>query len=143
VIVPPLPAQAAGIVFEGTAFEDAVLVGTQAAIRRAKRRRGVCCRTPSANRLPRSPDLSEQQIFIALVGRRTDWHLLLVAVFQSPRDRLAGSDYRRAITSSLAPALQRRTLRSKAEGICATCCCHHWPTRGIARHFLRARPNER
>ena len=88
-------------------FIDAVLTATQTAIRTSqeeKRRALLNAITNAA--LPGAPDVSEQQIFIALVDRMTEWHIRLLALFQRPKEILATRNYRPAIAGSLSGVIE-------------------------------------
>jgi len=112
------------------AFVDAVLAATQAALRTSQtEKRRALLNAVSNAALPGAPDLAEQQMFIALVDRMTDWHLLLLALFQNPKERLLATDYRPAITSSLGAAIEAAypELRGRRE-----LCDHLWSDLGAS-----------
>lgn len=92
---------------QNASFIDAVLSATQAAVRTSQEEKRKALLNAVANAaLPAAPDVTEQQMFIALVDRLTDWHLRILALFQRPTELLAGRRYEPAIGSSLGAVIE-------------------------------------
>lgn len=92
---------------ENPAFLDAVLAATQAVVRTSQTEKRKALLNAVVNAaLPVAPDVTEQQMFIALVDRLTDWHLRVLAVFQRPTEFLVGRHYQPAISSSLGAVIE-------------------------------------
>lgn len=92
---------------ENPAFIDAVLAATQVAVRTSQEEKRKALLNAITNAgLPGAPELSEQQMFIALVERMTEWHIRLLSLFQSPKERLQGKGYRPALAGSLAGVIE-------------------------------------
>jgi hypothetical protein len=92
---------------DNPAFIDAVLAATQVAIRTSQEEKRKALLNAITNAaLPGAPDISEQQMFIALVERMTEWHIRVLALFHNPRERLAAGAYRPALAGSLSGVIE-------------------------------------
>lgn len=92
---------------DNPAFIDAVLAATQVAIRTSQEEKRKALLNAITNAaLPGAPDVSEQQMFIALVERMTEWHIRVLALFHNPRERLAAGAYRPALAGSLSGVIE-------------------------------------
>jgi hypothetical protein len=92
---------------DNPAFIDAVLAATQVAIRTSQEEKRKALLNAITNAaLPGAPDVSEQQMFIALVERMTEWHIRVLRLFQNPAAALAGRHYQPAISGSLAGVIE-------------------------------------
>jgi hypothetical protein len=70
---------------ENPGFVDVIMTATQAALRTSQKEKQDALRNAVANAaLPGAPELAAQQLFIGLVDRLTDWHLVILKVFQNP-----------------------------------------------------------
>jgi hypothetical protein len=75
------------------AFVDAVMTATQVAIRTSQLSKRRALRNAVLNSaLPISPDVTQQQVFLALIDRFTDLHLSILRVFRSPSDWKTSDD---------------------------------------------------
>jgi hypothetical protein len=93
---------------DNPAFVDAVLAATQAAIRTSQEEKRVALLNATVNSaLPGAPEIAEQQMFISLVDRFTEWHLRLLKLIQNPKGNEKVRDgYRPAISGSLSQLIE-------------------------------------
>jgi hypothetical protein len=67
-------------------FVDAFLAAWPAAVKTSQQEKRAALRNAVVNAaLPGAPDLAQQQTFISLIDRWTEWHLRLLKLFQNPK----------------------------------------------------------
>lgn len=92
---------------DNPAFVDAVLAATQVAVRTSQEeKRKALLNAITNSALPGAPEIAEQQMFIALIDRMTEWHIRVLRLFQDPAGALAERHYRPSISGSLAGVIE-------------------------------------
>ena len=72
---------------DNPAFIDALISGTQAAVRTSQAGKRTALKNAVLNAgLPGAPDATQQQIFLVLTDRFTESHLILLNMFHNPRE---------------------------------------------------------